>query len=308
MEERYYDIVLMIQTNRPDNESAVPSCSVCGAIHHLDVHHIVSRGMGGSNRPEIEDASNKITICRSCHTEITEHHWNLERTESQLVVTKVETGEVLARRLYEPGFEASAFFQNLNLVDLQLEAVLPAIPYLTDEQLVELFSYFKGVGKKSWRAQAAILWEAKQRSVYGDKAWEAMGTSFGVGWRQAYNLARVWDTFFKGDNGEFCNQLQNCPLEESTWYVVAAETTAPHFWLGYAEDRKAFDPGYSISDFKEEIKAAGAKADETPCGSREPGERCRWLRSFCTKLGRVVRQGECPGCDDLPHIIQERLR
>ena len=135
-----------------------------------------------------------------------------------------------------------------------------------------------------------------------------MGRTFNVGWRQAYNLARVWDTFFKSDDPEFCIQMQNSALEEVTWYVVASESTAPHFWLGYAEDQKAVDAGYSISDFKEDIKAAGAKAEETPCGSREAGERCRWLRAFCTKLGRVVRQGECPGCDDLPHIIRERLK
>jgi len=41
--------------------------------------------------------------------------------------------------------------------------------------------------------------------------------------------------------------------------------------------------------------------------SRKPGERCRWLRVFCTKLGRTVRPGECPGCDDFP-LIKERLR
>src|ERR1041384_751804 len=109
------------------------SCQICGTIHHLDVHHIVSRGMGGSSRPEIESASNKITICRSCHTEITEHRWKLERSETHLLVVELATGEVIARRLYEPSFDVSAFFHNLSIVDLQLEAGLPAIPYLTDE-------------------------------------------------------------------------------------------------------------------------------------------------------------------------------
>src|SRR5690348_8244720 len=96
-------------------------CQICGAVRGLDVHHVVSRGMGGSSRPEIEAASNKITLCRSCHTEITEQRWNLERTESHLVVTNVASGAVIARRLYEHGFDPSAFFQNLNLVDVQLE-------------------------------------------------------------------------------------------------------------------------------------------------------------------------------------------
>ena len=134
-----------------------------------------------------------------------------------------------------------------------------------------------------------------------------MGRSFGVGWRQAYNLARVWETFFKGDNGQFCNQMQNWSLPEVTWYVVSTETEAPNFWLAHAEDRKAQDASYTIADFKEEIRIAGARAEEDPCGKRESGQKCRWLRAYCTKLDRVVHQGECEGCDVLPSI-EERLR
>ena len=191
------------------------SCSICGSIHQLEVHHIVSRGMGGSSRPEIEAPENKILICRTCHTEITEHRWNLTRTTTELTVVSVSTGEVLVKRHYDPSFDPSAFFQRVNVLEADLESLLPGIPYLTDDQLVELFQQLRGVDKRTWKAQAAILYEAKQRSVYGDRAWEAMGRSFGVGWRQAYNLARVWQTFFTNDTGEFCNQLQNSPLEES---------------------------------------------------------------------------------------------
>jgi hypothetical protein len=131
-----------------------------------------------------------------------------------------------------------------------------------------------------------------------------MGKSFGIGWRQAYNLARVWETFF-GSQGEFCIQVQNSALEEVTWYVVASETTDPHFWLGYAEDRKAEDPGYSIADFREEIRAAGAATDAAPL----PGDgRCRWLRVYCAKLGRVVSPGRCPGCDEAVPALEGTLR
>jgi HNH endonuclease len=283
------------------------ACELCGSITQLEVHHINPKRMGGSRRPQIEAPENKISICRSCHIEITENRWHLERTGKSLVVTRKGTSETILRRLYNPAFDASQYFHRLTLLDLELDGLIQGIPYLTDEQLVELFGQLAGFGKTAWKARAAILWETKQRSVYGDKAWEAMGRTFSVGWRQAYNLARVWETFFKGDNGQFCNQLQNCSLEESTWYVVATETQAPHFWLAYAEDRKSFDAAYSISDFKEEIRVAGAKAEEDACPSRTDSGRCRWLRVYCTKLDRVVRQGECPGCDVLPSI-QERLR
>lgn len=277
-------------------------CAICGSPHRLDVHHIVSRGMGGSSRPEIEAPENKITICRSCHTEITEHRWDLVRDSSHLAVVSVATGEIIARRYYRADFDASSLFANANTIEGGIEELIQGIPYLTDEQLVELFGQLRGIDKRSWKVQAAILWEAKQRSVYGDRAWEAMGRSFGIGWRQAYNLARVWETFFAGEEGQFCNRLQNSPLEESTWYVVASETESPELWLGYAEDQKSQDPGYSIADFRDEIRLArsvtGSDSQIAPLS--EGG--CRLLRVYCEKLGRIARPGECPGCETIPQV------
>ncbi len=90
--------------------------------------------------------------------------------------------------------------------------------------------------------------------------------------------------------------MQNCSLQEITWYIVASETEAPHFWLAYGEDRKAEDPGYSVADFREEISIAGAKKDD-PQFPEGDSQRCRWLRVYCTKLRKVVRPGDCPGCD-----------
>ena len=156
-------------------------------------------------------------------------------------------------------------------------------------------------------AQAAICWEAKQRSVYGDRSWEAMGKSFGIGWRQAYNLARVWETFFRARESEFCTRMQSSPLDEVTWYVTAASTDNPPFWLAYAEDRKAEFPAYTVSDFKEEIRVAGA-SQEPEVGADGERTRCRWLRVYCAKLDRVVSPGHCPGCDQGLSIPQEVLR
>jgi hypothetical protein len=219
----------------------------------------------------------------------------------------VPTGEVVLRRLSDPSFDPSQYFQELNLVESQMSAIIRGIPYLTDDQLVDLFGYLRNLDQRNWKAQAAILWEAQQRSVYGDRAWEAMGRSFGIGWRQAYNLARVWETFFRDGEGQFCNQLQNSALTEVTWYILASQTEAPEFWLAWAEDRSAEDPGYSIADYKDDISAAGARTEASPLPGSE-SERCRWLRVYCIKLKRVARPGDCPGCDTAVPATVEAAR
>ena len=120
-------------------------CAICGASRNLEVHHIEPRRMGGSRRPEIEAPSNKAILCRSCHIEITEQRWRLERSETELVVTAVHTGEVVLRRLSDPDFDPSQYFQELNLVESQMNAIVRGVPYLTDDQLVDLFGYLRSL-------------------------------------------------------------------------------------------------------------------------------------------------------------------
>jgi hypothetical protein len=119
--------------------------------------------MGGSSRPEIEAPENKITICRTCHSEITEHRWHLARNATELTITHVATGAVLMRRRYQAGFDAAAFFGQLNHLESGLEGLLTGIPYLTDEQLVELFqqlrgrqTHLEGAGRDPLGGQAAL--------------------------------------------------------------------------------------------------------------------------------------------------------
>ena len=190
-------------------------CEICSSIHDIQLHHIDSRGMGGSKNPQRHSDANKAWLCAACHRQITENRWEFARTDNCLQVVDKATGRQLMRRLFSAGLDVVSYFEGLNCLDRGFEAIILGIPYLTDEQLIEVFQYLRSMGKHAWKAQAAILWEAKQRSVYGDRAWEAMGRSFGIGWRQAYNLARVWEVFFKGEEGTSCNQLQSS-LEEST--------------------------------------------------------------------------------------------
>jgi hypothetical protein len=126
--------------------------------------------MGGSKHPSIEAPENKIWLCRPWHRNIHEGRWTITRTDSSLTVVDASTGELICRRLYKPGFDPPAFFAALNLLETQQEYILNHVPYLTDEQLVELFAYLRSIGRQAWLAQAAVLWEAKQRSVYGDRS------------------------------------------------------------------------------------------------------------------------------------------
>ena len=50
--------------------------------------------------------------------------------------------------------------QALNLAGESLSRLHQALPYLTDDQLVEAFAYASSFGKRSWLVQAAILYEA----------------------------------------------------------------------------------------------------------------------------------------------------
>ena len=84
-----------------------------------------------------------------------------------------------------------------------------------------------------------------------------MGQAFGIGWRQAYNLARVWEVFFMGHGRPILQS--NAKFNSPGSHLVRRghrDQKRLTFWLAYAEDRKAEYPGYSISDFRDEISIA----------------------------------------------------
>src|SRR5438067_4296585 len=108
------------------------ACSICSARRQLEIHHIEPRRMGGSRRPEIEAEENKIVLCRTCHSQITEQRWRLERTLDRLTITDVTSGHPVARRRFDPDFRPSAYFLELQHLVSGLEQLLRGIPYLTD--------------------------------------------------------------------------------------------------------------------------------------------------------------------------------
>ncbi len=283
-------------------------CQICGEVRNIDRHHIVLKGMGGSKNPMVLAEENLITLCRSCHQKIHEHIWRIEREDNSLRVFDEHTGEQVMRRQNRPDFDAPSLFQTLNMAEHSLSFLFEALQYLSDDQLVEAYGCSRSLGKRSWLIEAAILYEAQQRSAYNDHALEGIARRFEISLRHAQKYALVWKTFF----APYLEKEENVNvdaffLDEPSWYVVTAtETTDPHRWLAYAQDRKAQDPRYSVFTLRRDIQYA--KSLEGMTDPSQPNElgldditglelwrECPWIRLYCVCSGRPVPVGK--GCD-----------
>ena len=273
--------------------------------------------MGGSKDPAVQSDTNLVTLCRKCHQNIHDERWELVRSEEGIRVIDCNTGEVVMRRLTNPGLDIPSLFQLFNLTEESISQLLGALPYFNDEQLVEAFAYACSFGKRSWLLQAAILYEAQKRSTYGEHTLEAIARRFEIGIRQAQKYALVWKMFFNHDGEEENVNIDAISLDEPSWYVVAAtETREPEKWLAYAQDRKAADPRYSVAAFRRDIqisrliqgvgdeKETQQEAFELPDLRNSWG--CPWVRLFCIHTGTSVHYRECEGCDFEPGRIGKK--
>jgi len=248
-----------------------------------------------------------MTLCRRCHRNIHEGHWRLIRSPEGIQVVDKRSGQQVMRRLSNPGLDAASLLHLLNTAEDSLSRLMEALPFLTDDQLVEAFAYARSLGKRSWLIQAAILYEAQQRSSYGQHALEAIARRFDISLRQAQKYALVWKLFFASD-GQVEAEGVNVDaffLDEPSWYVVAAsETKDPYAWLAYAQDRKVEDPRYSVAAFRRDIRmarlreAAGEAREAMGLAADDKPERwrCPWVRAFCIKSGTPVPVALCTDC------------
>jgi hypothetical protein len=281
-------------------------CAICGAGRDLDRHHVRPRRMGGSRDPGVLSEENLVIVCRRCHTNLHEGRWTVTVSGEGLFVEDAITGELVMRRLTNPDIDRPMLFQLLNLTADSYARVLDALPFLSDEELIEAFGYARSFGKQSWLVQAAVLHEAQARSIYGDQALAAVARRFDISLRQAEKYAAVWQTFFAMQEGAQENvNIDEIVLEEPSWYVVAAsETKDPHTWLAYAQDRKLEDPRYTVAALRRDIRAARLHESigqaRTAQGST-PGHEldrwaCPWVRIYCTRTGRPLSLDACDGC------------
>jgi hypothetical protein len=198
----------------------------------------------------------------------------------------------------------------LNVAEDSLKCISHVVAYLTDDQLVEAFNYACSIGKYSWLMQAAVLYEAQQRSTYGERTLEAIARRFEISRRQAQKYAQVWKVFFAGDDRTESVNVDVFTLEQPSWYVVAAtETKEPERWLAYAQDRKQEDIRYSIASFRREIQQAGQlqPAEEVRLSQTEKQQNaplpeltqraCPWIKTLCVQSGKPIPIADCHDCE-----------
>ena len=233
------------------------------------------------------------------------------RSPNGLWVFDKNTGDRVMRRLSNPSLDVPSFSQILNNFEEYLSAIIEILPYLSDDQLVEAFNYATTLGKQSWMIRASILYETQQRSSYGEHALESIASLFGISRRQAWKYVQVWKAFFAGNREDMkSSNFETFSFDEPSWYVVSAtETNDPGKWLSYAQDRKAEDPRYSVSRFRQDIIEARPLGQPTngyiPQGSQDTivdlprleHSTCPWIRRMCVKSGRPVPFEECRDCE-----------
>lgn len=286
------------------------SCEICGVLRNLDRHHVVPKRMGSSKNPEVHDESNLMTLCRSCHLNLHEGRWELVRSHDGIRVLDKHTGEQVMRRMYHPDLDTPSIFQNLNMAEGSLTQLFDVMAYLSDDQLVEAFNYASSFGKRSWLVQAAVLYEAQQRSIYGKQSLEAIARHFEIGLRQAQKYALVWKVFFGGDGIEENVNIDAIVLDQPSWYVVAAtETKEPEKWLAYAQDRKQEDPRYSVADFRRDVQRSNLSLLDTDGQDGNHNDQpnvplpvvvqrdCPWIKQFCVLSGKPVSIETCNDCE-----------
>lgn len=136
------------------------TCSNCGAVGETQIHHVVPRSRGGSDRPE-----NLVHLCLDCHGKA---HDVSFRNEGGLVSTAIRTVKD-REKIYAEYCEAGAeegIFEIMSILfdaDEDTHRVLLFLlerSVLTTGDLVLLFIEGKPLGNRSGRALWSVLEEA----------------------------------------------------------------------------------------------------------------------------------------------------
>ena len=227
-------------------------CKVCERPDP-DLHHVQARSLAPDR---IYDPQNLAALCRSCHSRVHSHEWELAVDGEDLVL--YEKGQEIKRMPPSlTGEERDALFSRLHRGQEALESLRPLLARLSEEELVAVYNLADSISERSWQAKMHCIVDEWRRLVplkvsTEDKV-SHIHAKFGIKRAQLFNHLRVFQVFSADElNWDIPMRL----------YLTAARTEEPQKWLEYAVSELADNPGYSATDLEADIKIAGG--DLTP--------------------------------------------
>lgn len=160
---------------------------------------------------------------------------------------------------------AAAAIDWMNEIERRADEVIEALPQRTDEEVIEIRTSARTVGRASWRIEAAcdaeILDRTKLKGGRGQKDIEGVGVvatvkrvaaELGVSPRTIFDNARIHNTFFApktdADIGTTFADGTDDHLEEKEYYKAALASPDPRETLEYFARQKAENPRFSTGD------------------------------------------------------------
>ena len=151
----------------------------------------------------------------------------------------------------------SNFFDGLSKIEDYFEHVESQISMLDNEGLKLLYEYLTTINNASWKAQCAVIHEAKTRRI----DMKSIASEFNISVAQAYRDAQIYEVFLSSGNIH--------SIEDKTFYQLALSADSPVDAINHAESRKMSDPSYSTRDFRKYIKSSSGSRKQIIVGEKD---------------------------------------
>lgn len=239
-------------------------CELCGDYAITD-HHIQHRSMGGDDHDH-----NLIVLCPDCHSRTHAEKFggptlDITKDGEGLRVVDRASGEVLLDRATPPeGFNLPQWIYRFQKgPGLLRRAAQVYFRYLSEEQMIEVAHVLDELDEENWLAKATLLRIAKLRIPWGERKekWEAIVQAFGLEKSQGYKLVKAADLWEQ--DADFRSTGNISPPHPDV--ILLAHTKGdPIAAMELYDDRKAQNPRYSLTQFKEDLKQGKTSMDPEP--------------------------------------------
>ncbi len=163
----------------------------------------------------------------------------------------------LQKRAAADDVQTGDLLHALTGAEMAVERILRRVPEMSRDERLTTFSMANTGEKLNWMIKACIMATEIDESNYRDGAYLTLARVYGVSASHVHRLALVWNTFFAGQEIASPDAIS---LTEFSWYRGAAEAargnrTRALALLAEAQDRKAANPTYSVTDFRLDLSA-----------------------------------------------------